>query len=388
RIRIGMAAAAALALAGCGDAPKSVAVIDGAAVITQAPGDWLSYGKGYDEQRYSPLTDIDRTSVSRLGLAWSASFDTNRGQEATPLVADGVLYVTTAWSKVYAFDAATGAALWSFDPEVDGAVGFSACCDVVNRGVALWKGRVYVGALDGRLIALDAKTGKPVWSVVTVDQTKPYTITGAPRVVKGKVLIGNGGGEYGVRGYLSAYDSASGKLVWRFYTTPNPKGEADGAASDRVMAARGAATWGEGLWRQSGGGGTVWDSMAYDPELDLLYFGVGNGSPWNHRERSGGVGDNLFLSSIVAVDPDTGAYRWHYQTTPAESWDYTATQHIILADMAIDGVRRKVLMQAPKNGFFYVLDRTTGKLLSATPYIPMGPEDPKASPLTPVTWST
>jgi len=334
-------------------------------------GEWLSYGRSYNEQRFSPLTKIDTKSVSQLGLAWFHEFDTDRGQEATPIMVDGTLYTTTAWSKVYAFDAKSGALKWSYDPKVDGSKGFDACCDVVNRGVAVWKGKVYVGTLDGRLVALDAGTGKVAWSVQTTDNSKPYTITGAPRVIKGKVLIGNGGAEYGVRGYLSAYDAANGKLVWRFYTTPNPKGEPDNAASDKIMKEKAGATWfGEG-WKASGGGGTVWDAMAYDPDLDILYAGVGNGSPWNHGKRSDGKGDNLFVSSILALKPDTGEYVWHYQTTPGESWDYTATQHIMLADLKIAGKDRKVLMQAPKNGFFYVLDRASGQLISAKPYAPI-----------------
>ncbi len=333
--------------------------------------EWLSYGRSYSEQRYSPLDQINTESVGELGLAWFHEFDTDRGQEATPIVVDGVLYTTTAWSKVYAFDARTGALKWSYDPKVAGEKAFDACCDVVNRGVAVWGGKVYVGALDGRLIALDAATGAEVWSVQTTDKGKPYTITGAPRIIRGKVLIGTGGAEYGVRGYLSAYDAENGDLVWRFYTAPNPDGQPDGAASDKIMAEKAAGTWfGEG-WKATGGGATVWDAMAYDPALDILYVGVGNGTPWNHQKRSDGKGDNLFVSSILALKPDTGEYVWHYQTTPGESWDYTATQHIILADLTVDGAPRKVLMQAPKNGFFYVLDRATGELISAEPYVPI-----------------
>jgi PQQ-dependent dehydrogenase (methanol/ethanol family) len=381
------AVTAALAIAGCGPKTGS-AKVDGERIAAAAPGEWLNYGRTYDEQRFSPLDKVNRENVGRLGLAWYADFDTDRGQEATPLMVDGVLYTSTAWSKVFAFDAKTGAKLWSYDPKVPGERGFSACCDVVNRGVAVWNGKVYVGTLDGRLIALDAATGAEKWSVVTLDQSKPYTITMAPRVVRGNVLIGNSGGEYGVRGYLTAYDAETGEKKWRFYTTPNPEGKPDGEISDAVMAEKAAATWSPGAWTRSGGGGTVWDALAYDPELNTLYVGVGNGSPWNHRVRSGGRGDNLFLSSILALDGETGAYKWHYQTTPGETWDYTATQHIMLADITVGGAPRKVLMQAPKNGFFYVIDRTNGQLISADPYIPMAPEDPRAPAGTPVSWST
>ena len=365
-IKLGLALALAATVAAC---QKSAGNVDGARIAAaDGNGEWVSYGKGYSEQRFSPLDKISTANVGTLGLAWYAQFDTDRGQEATPLEVDGVIYTTTAWSKVFAFDAATGKAIWSYDPTVQGSKGYDACCDVVNRGVAVWKGRVYVGTIDGRLIGIDAKTGKVDWTVQTTDTSKPYTVTGAPRVVKDKVLIGNGGAEYGVRGYLTAYDAATGKLVWRFYMTPNPEGKPDGAASDKVMAEKGYATWSDGEWKKTGGGGTPWDAIAYDPTLDLLYVGGGNGSPWNHMRRSGGKGDNLFLSSIVALKPDTGEYVWHYQTTPGESWDYTATQPIMLADLTIDGKPRKVLMQAPKNGFFYVIDRANGQLISAKNY--------------------
>jgi alcohol dehydrogenase (cytochrome c)/quinohemoprotein ethanol dehydrogenase len=324
------------------------------------PGQWMSHGRTYGEQRFSPLDQITTANVKDLGLSWYVDLDTNRGQEATPLVVDGVLYVSTAWSKVKAYRAATGELLWEFDPDVPGGWAVNACCDVVNRGVAVWDGKVYVGTLDGRLVALEANTGKQVWEVNTIDNTKPYTITGAPRVVKGRVLIGNGGAELGVRGYVSAYDAATGELAWRFYTVPgNPSNGFENPAME--MAAK---TW-NGEWWTLGGGGTVWDSISYDPELDLLYIGVGNGSPWNHTYRSQGKGDNLFLASIVALDPDDGSYVWHYQTSPGENWDHTATQQMIVADLEIEGTRRRVLMQAPKNGFFYVLDAKTGALISA-----------------------
>jgi len=346
-----------------------VAWVTGERIAANEAQNWMSHGRGYDEKRYSPLVQIDVNNITQLKLAWFQDLPTKRGQEATPIVVDGMMFTTSAWSHVQAFDAASGRPLWTFDPKVPGVNGIKACCDVVNRGVAVWKGKVFVGTIDGRLIALDAKNGKVLWSKVTVDQSRPYTITGAPRVIKGKVLIGNGGAEMGVRGYLSAYDADKGTLIWRFYTTPNPEGKPDGAVSDKIIADMVAPTWFDGEWKNSGGGGTVWDSMAYDPELDLLYVGVDNGSPWNYMVRSGGKGDNLFLSSILALRPDTGEYVWHYQTTPGEEWDYAATQSIILADMEIGGQKRQVLMQAPKNGFFYVIDRKTGELLSAKPIV-------------------
>ncbi|MEM9738899.1 MAG: PQQ-dependent dehydrogenase, methanol/ethanol family, partial [Pseudomonadota bacterium] len=260
------------------------------------------------------------------------------------------------------------------EPDVDRAVGVKACCDVVNRGVAVYDGKIYVGVIDGRLQALDAATGALVWSTVTVDQSKPYTITGAPRVVDGKVLIGNGGAELGVRGYLSAYDAATGKLVWRFYTVPNPEKAPDNAASDPIFAALADETWGDGGdWTRDGGGGTVWDSIVYDHVNDQIVFGVGNGSPWNQTLRDPSGGDNLFLSSIVAVDADTGEYNWHFQTTPGDNWDYTATQTIILAELPVgaDGALRRVAMQAPKNGFFYVVDVATGEFISGDAFVPV-----------------
>lgn len=330
------------------------------------PGQWMSHGRTYSEQRFSPLTQVTTNNVNELGLAWHADLDTQRGQEATPLMVDGVIYISTAWSKVKAYNAVTGEPLWAYDPEVPGGWAVNACCDVVNRGVAVWQGKVYVGTIDGRLIALDAATGTELWDVNTIDTSKPYTITGAPRVVKGKVLIGNGGAELGVRGFITAYDAETGALDWRFYTVPgNPE-----YGFENPILEMAAQTW-SGEWWQLGGGGTVWDSISYDPDLDLLYIGVGNGSPWNHTIRSEGQGDNLFLSSIVALDPDDGSYVWHYQSTPGESWDHTATQQIIISDLEIEGVQRRVVMQAPKNGFFYVLDAATGELISANNFTPV-----------------
>ena len=327
------------------------------------PGNWLSHGRTYSEQRFSPLAQIDGASINDLGLAWYSDLDDHNVVEATPVVVDGRMYVTGAMGVVYAIDAATGERLWVFDPENPPETLVKACCQPVNRGVAVWGGNVYVGALDGRLIAIDAQTGTKVWEQVTTDPAQAYTITGAPRVVKDQVIIGNAGAEYDVRGYVSAYDAETGEMNWRFYTVPgNPE---LGFKNEAMRAA--AETW-TGEWWTFGGGGTVWDAIVYDPDLDLLYIGTGNGTPWNAAVRSPGGGDNLFVASIVALDPDTGDYVWHYQTTPAESWDYTATQPIILADLDIDGVTRKVLMQAPKNGFFYVLERTNGKVISAEPF--------------------
>ncbi|MDX1293220.1 MAG: PQQ-dependent dehydrogenase, methanol/ethanol family [Hyphomonas sp.] len=372
-------------LAACGQAktadnetiaePEAFAAVDTGRISTaSAAEEWLTYGGTYDEQRHSSLTRINTENVGELGVAWTYDLATNRGVESTPIVVDGVMYVTSAWSLVYALDAKTGEELWVYDPDVDRAVGVKACCDVVNRGVAVYDGKVFVGVIDGRLEALDAKTGDVIWSKVTVDQSKPYTITGAPRVVNGKVLIGNGGAELGVRGYLSAYDANTGDRLWRFYTVPNPQKQPDGEASDAAFETVGNVTWGdEGAWVTDGGGGTVWDSIVYDEVNDQIIFGVGNGSPWNRTFRDPSGGDNLFLSSIVAVDAETGAYKWHFQTTPGDNWDYTATQTIILADLPLgeNGTSRRVAMQAPKNGFFYVIDAETGEFLSGDAFVPM-----------------
>ncbi|WP_199885097.1 PQQ-dependent dehydrogenase, methanol/ethanol family [Pseudomonas bohemica] len=329
---------------------------------------WVSHGRTYAEERFSPLARINEHSVSDLGLAWTYKIEPDRGLEATPIVVDGVMYATGPFSIVYALDARSGKLIWQYDPQVDRSIADRGCCGPVNRGVAVWKGKVFVGAFDGRLIAIDAATGKPVWSTDTfIDHSRNYTITGAPRVVNGRVLIGNGGAEYGVRGYVSAYDSESGALAWRFYTVPgDPAKPPENAAM--AMARR---TWYGNRYGEQGGGGTVWDSMSYDPELNLLYIGVGNGSTWDRKLRSEGKGDNLFIASIVALNADTGKYVWHYQTSPGEMWDHTATQQMVLADLMIQGQTRKVLMQAPKNGFFYVLDRRTGQFISANNYVPV-----------------
>ena len=362
-------------------APESAAPAAAFAAVTtdriknaSAQEEWLTHGGTYDEQRHSKLSSINTDNVNKLGVAWTYDLKTNRGVESTPIVVDGVMYVTSAWSLVYALDAKTGKELWTYDPQVDKAVGVKACCDVVNRGVAVYDGKVFVGVIDGRLEALDAKTGEKQWSVVTVDQSKPYTITGAPRVVDGRVLIGNGGAELGVRGYLTAYDANSGDKIWRFYTVPNPTKQPDNEVSDSAFVDVGNVTWGdEGHWVTDGGGGTVWDSIVYDEVNDQIIFGVGNGSPWNRNFRDPAGGDNLFLSSIVAVDAATGKYRWHFQTTPGDNWDYTATQSIILDDLPLgeNGASVRVAMQAPKNGFFYVINAATGKFISGEAFGPV-----------------
>jgi quinohemoprotein ethanol dehydrogenase len=327
------------------------------------PGNWMTYGRTYDEQRFSPLNQINDGNVSQLGLAWYFDLDTRRGQEATPIVVDGVMYFTTAWSKAFALNAVSGQLLWSFDPKVPGEWAINACCDVVNRGVAVWSGKVFFGTLDGRLIALDAATGRQLWETLTVDRNFRYTITGAPRVVKGKVIIGNGGAEFGVRGYVSAYDAETGNLAWRFYTVPGDPSK----PFESPVLEKAAKTW-SGKWWKLGAGGTVWNAIAYDPELDQLYIGTGNGTPWSEKLRSPKGGDNLLTCSIVALKMETGEYVWHYQEDPGDAWDYDSDEDIILADLVLDGRPRKVLMQAPKNGFFYVLDRTNGALISAKPF--------------------
>ena len=320
---------------------------------------WLTNGRTYKEQRHSHLTQINQETIDRLGLAWYADMGTIRGLEATPLVVDGVIYVTGAWSKLYAFDGTTGDPIWTYDPRVSRGHVRYVCCDVVNRGPAFYRGKVYAGTLDGRLVSVWAESGELAWETQTTPEGQAYSITGAPRIADGKVLIGNGGAEYGVRGYVSAYDAETGELAWRTYTVPGDP--ADGHENEWM--AKAAETW-SGDWWQAGGGGTAWDAIVYDPELELVYIGVGNGSPWYSRLRSPDGGDNLYLSSILAVRVSDGEYVWHYQTTPGDNWDYTATQPLMLAELEIGGRERRVIMQAPKNGFFYVIDRETGEFLS------------------------
>jgi len=363
-----------LALTGCNrdsaaepSALPTTGVTD--AMIAAADGnEWLTYGRDYGEQRFSPLTQISDENVSELGLAWFADLDTARGQEATPLMHDGVLYVSTAWSKVLAFDARTGEKKWSYDPEVPRETLPVACCDAVNRGVALYGDKVYVATLDGYLVALNQSDGKVAWRKEVVPDHDSYTITGAPRVAKGKVFIGAAGAEYRARGFIAAFDWASGDELWRFHTVPgNPE---DGFENGAMESA--AATWG-GEWWKLGGGGTVWDSIVYDPTTNLVLFGTGNAEPWNPaangRDKAEGVegsGDNLYTSSIVAVNADTGEYAWHFQETPEDRWDYDSDAQITLADLTIDGEQRHVAMHAPKNGYFYVLDAKTGEFIDGT----------------------
>jgi len=364
RAAVGLAAALAVAACGAADGGGKGGVDD--AMVAQAEKDgvnWLSYGRTADEQRFSPLTQVNAETVGQLGLAWFSDLDTARGQEATPIVVDGVLYVSTAWSMVKAYDAATGKPLWAYDPKVPRETLVKACCDAVNRGVAVWHDKVYVGTLDGRLVALDAKSGKVVFDVPTIAAGSQYTITGAPRIVKGRVVIGNGGAEFVARGYISAYDAATGKLVWRFYTVPGDPGK----PFEQPELAQAAKTW-TGAWWKFGGGGTVWDAITYDPETDLLYFGTGNGEPWSQSLRSPEGGDNLFTSSIIAVNPDTGKYVWHFQETPQDRWDFDSNQQIIAATIAVAGKPTRVLLHAPKNGFFYVLDAKTGRFISGKPF--------------------
>ena len=329
----------------------------------EAGGEWRQHGLDSNEQRFSPLTQINPKSIGRLGLAWSLELPVGaRVLQATPLVVDGVLYFTTSLTVVYAVDAVTGKQLWRYDPQV---WKFSPRAlrtgQGVSRGVAYAEGAIFVGTSDGRLISLDAKRGQPNWTVDTFEEADSRKqITGAPRVFNGKVIIGHAGADFGTRGYVTAYDIKDGKRVWRFYTVP---GDPALGFEDEAQAMA-AKTWG-GQWWRWGGGGTVWNAITFDAEFNRIYIGTGNSSNYNSAQRSPGGGDNLFLASIVALDADTGKYVWHYQMNPRESWDYKATADIVLADLAIEGKPRKVLMQAPTNGFFYVLDRADGTLISA-----------------------
>jgi quinohemoprotein ethanol dehydrogenase len=362
-----------VALGACTGAPPGN--VDGARLhgAQDEPGQWLALGRTWQGDRFSPLTRISAETAGALGFAWEYQFRSRRGrvehgQEATPLVVDGVIYASGPWGSAIAVDARTGRERWRFDPDVDGSYNRKACCDVVSRGLQVWKGKVYVATLDGHLIALDAATGKPVWKADTLIErdTRSYTITGPPQVAGSVIVIGNSGAELGVRGYITAFDLDSGEQRWRFFTVPGDPRQGPPEHPEMAMALQ---TWDADSDWESGLGGTVWGEMNYDPELDLLYVGTGNASPEAPWVRSPKGGDNLFLASILAIRPGTGKLQWHFQTTPGEMWDYTATQNMILAELTIEGRQRKVLMQAPKNGYFYVLDRQNGELISARPYV-------------------
>jgi len=322
---------------------------------------WASYGRTYSEDHYSPLEQINRASVSRLSLAWYHDLDTGQRTDSQPLAADGVVYLATGLSIVRALDARTGRLLWRYDPEVGKVSGDKLRASWGIRGLALWGRRVYVGTQDGRLIALDSKSGKLVWTVATLAKDDEATITGAPRVFNGKVLIGFAGSDRrGIRGAVNCYDAATGKNLWRFFTVPGDPSKGFESQAMRMAA----DTW-TGEWWKNGGGGAVWNAMTYDAELNRVYIGTGNGDVWNPAIRNPGNRDNLFLASVVALDADTGRYIWHYQENPNDAWDYDSTMDMELATLPIDGRPRKVLLHAPKNGFLYVLDRDTGQLISA-----------------------
>lgn len=350
------AAASALLVAASGQA---AAAIDNAALSNEADGrDWAAYGRTFSEQRFSPLDQINRSTVSRLKLAWTLDLDDVWNVSTAPVEVDGVIYFAAGYSVVHAVDVRSGKLLWKYDPKVDGKKMRMAWG---SRGITYWNGKLYTGVQDGRLFALDAKTGALVWETLTTTPGDNRYITGAPRVFNGKVIIGHGGADFGhVRGYVTAYDAETGTQAWRFYIVP---GNPDDGFENAAMEAA-AKTW-TGQWWKYGGGGTAWNAMTYDPEFNRVYIGTGNGSPWNAKLRSPEGGDNLYLCSVVALDADTGEYLWHYQTTPGETWDFNSTMDIVLATAEIDGQPRKVLMHAPKNGFFYVIDRQTGKLISA-----------------------
>ena len=337
--------------------------VDDAALKTGSKTEWISYNVNWAEQRYSPLNEINAANVSRLGVAWSFAIPGEGGkQEATPLVFNGVLYSIGPWSVVYAVDLRTGKELWRQDPQVDRQVWQSRiCCGVVNRGVALYQGKVIAPVIDGRLRALEAATGRVLWETRVSPEDMPYTITMAPRVIKGgRVIIGVSGGEYAVRGFFSAYDAETGRMAWRFYTVPGDPSKP--FEHPDLQAA--AKTW-SGEWYKSGGGASVWNGMAYDPVTDIVYVGTGQPGPWTQASR--GAGDNLYSDSIVAVRGATGKLVWYYQEVPGDEWDYDSVADLMLANLTIDGKLRHVIMHAPKDGFFYVLDRATGKLISADP---------------------
>lgn len=343
----------------------------GAAPSQKTTIDWSLTSGPSLEQRYSALTEVNRTNAGRLGMAWDFNDfvvrgRTHRGVEATPVMVRGVLYFSGPWSVVYALDAKSGQHLWTYDPQVDGTFARKACCNVVNRGVAVSDGRVYVGTLDGYLDAIDARTGKRLWRVDTLtDRTKSLTITGAPRVADNLVVVGNSGADMGTRGYVTAFDARTGRQSWRFFIVPGDPAQGPDESPEVTLARK---TWDPHSRWDLGGGGNAWDCLAYDPSTHLLFFGTGNGAEHPVWKRSPKGGDNLFVASIVALDMRTGRMKWYYQATPGDSWDYNSTQNLVLGKLSFAGRSRKVLMQASKNGFFYVLDRETGELLAADKY--------------------
>ena len=373
RSQIFAAAAAAALATGAGllapTAANSASVDTKRLIAAKSPenaGQWMSYGRDYSEQRYSPLKQVNADNASQLGLAWYGDlYERGGSYETTPVVVDGRIYVTSPWSKVYAFDAKSGKALWKYDPQVPGGFSVKLCCGIVNRGVAVWQGKVIWGTLDGRLVAVDAKSGKKVWERQVLDPDLTLSITGAPRIADGRIFIGEAGSEFHQRGYMAAYSADNGKELWRWWAVPgDPK-----KGFEQPELAWAAKTW-KGDWWKTGGGGTPWDGIAYDPTTGLVYVGTGNGAPWPAEVRSPGGGDNLFTSSIVALDAKTGKYKWHYQETPEDSFDFDSTQQLVVADLTINGEKKHVVMHAPKNGVFYVVEASTGKLISGKPYVP------------------
>jgi quinohemoprotein ethanol dehydrogenase len=344
----------------------------GAAAARHNPNDveWTQYGGNPDEQRYSKLNQVTADNVGQLGLAWYADIPERGGYQSTPLVIDGVLYMTAPWSNLYAFDAKSGKQLWKVDPQAPREIAAtSICCNISNRGAAYADGKIIWGTIDGRLMAVNARTGQKAWEARVADPKLQYSITGAPRIGDGLVFIGVGGGEFYTRGFLVAYDVKTGKRVWKFYTVPgDPSKGPDGEASDNVMPMA-AKTW-HGKWWEKGGGGSTWDGIVYDRQSDLVIFGTGNGIPWPAQLRSPGGGDNLFTSSIVALHAKTGKYKWHYQATPMDGFDFDNTAPLTMADLMVNGHREHVVMQAPKNGVLYVIEAATGKVVSADPYVP------------------
>jgi PQQ-dependent dehydrogenase (methanol/ethanol family) len=329
--------------------------------------EWLSYGLTPGETRYSPLNQINASNVSRLGLTWSYDIGTGGGnQEATPLVSNGTIYSITNWSVVYAVDARTGKERWRWDPEVNQTtVRPKLCCGVVSRGIAIYQGKIIAPALDGRLDALDAETGKVVWETRVAFSQDNYTITMAPRIAKGKVIIGVAGAEFPVRGFFAAFDANTGQQVWKFYTVP---GDPSRPFENEAMR-KAAATWSGEYWKMGGGGATVWDSIAYDPDTNLVFVGTGNAGPWPEEVRKQKGMDNLYAASVLAVNADTGVLKWYFQMVPGDEWDFDSVQQLLLADVTIKGQPRKVLMQANKNGFYYVIDRVSGKFISGQPFV-------------------